>query len=177
MIHKKLSDTLNKYKDRDILIIAHSMGSIIIYEVLMGVIKNIDVRTLVTIGSPLGVPFILQKLKNDLSSAVSDANELKTLDCITDKWINLADAGDKLAQSVDLEKIFKPNKNGIKPEMFMVNNDYESEGIENPHKSYGYLRTLEMAHIIDEFLSAGKNKFILWLSRKFDAIKYKFINS
>jgi hypothetical protein len=177
MIHKKLSDTINKYKDRDILIIAHSMGSIVIYEVLMGVIKNIDVRTLVTIGSPLGVPFILQKLKNDLSSAVSDANELKTPDCITDKWINFADAGDKLAQSVDLEKIFKPNKNGIKPEMFMVNNDYESEGIENPHKSYGYLRTLEMAHIIDEFLSAGKNKFILWLSRKFDAIKYKFINS
>ena len=32
-------------------------------------------------------------------------------------------------------------------------NDYEYGDIKNPHKSYGYLRTLEMAEIIDDFLN------------------------
>ncbi len=61
--------------------------------------------------------------------------------------------------------------------MDVVENDYESEGIENPHKSYGYLRTPEVAQIIDDFLSRGRNKFILWLRRKFEIVKYKFTKS
>ncbi|MFC2103488.1 hypothetical protein ACFLSS_03560 [Bacteroidota bacterium] len=176
LIHQKLFDAINRYKDRDILIIAHSMGSIVLYEVLMRLAKDLDMRTLVTIGSPLGVPFILQKLKDDLNSVVTDENELYTPDCIIDNWINLADVDDKLAQSADLGKMFKPNKQGVKPEMFIVDNDYDSEGIENPHKSYGYLRTPELANIVDNFLSRGRNKFILWLGRKFELIRHKFIN-
>jgi len=176
LIHKKLFEIINRYKDRDILIIAHSMGSIVLYEVLMSLAKDLNVRTLVTIGSPLGVPFILQKLKDDLNSVVTDESNLYTPECIIDNWINLADVDDKLAQSADLGKLFKPNKRGVKPEMLIVDNDYESEGIENPHKSYGYLRTPELATIVDNFLSRGRNKFILWLGRKFELIRRKITN-
>jgi len=56
----------------------------------------------------------------------------------------------------------------------VVENDYESDGIENPHKSFGYLRTPEVAMIIDDFLSRGINKFILWLQRKLNIVKNKF---
>ncbi len=61
--------------------------------------------------------------------------------------------------------------------MEVVENDYESEGIENPHKSFGYLRTPEVAYIIDEFLSRGRNMFILWIRSKFDILKNKFVQS
>ncbi len=43
------------------------MGTIVAYEVLIKVEKEINIDTLITIGSPLGVPFIFEKLKNDKS--------------------------------------------------------------------------------------------------------------
>lgn len=177
LINKKLIDTLSQYQERDILIIAHSMGSIIMYDTLMRVGNDFDVGTVVTVGSPLGVPFILQKLKADLSSVVTDVKNLYTPDCISREWINLADIDDKLAQSADLGKMFKPNKKGVKPNMLMVDNDYENNGIENPHKSYGYLRAYELSFIIDEFLCRDEIKFFKWLSKKFNQVRLKLTGS
>ena len=48
------------------LVITHSMGSIITYDVLVHSENNIKIDSLVTMGSPLGIPFMFEKLKNVL---------------------------------------------------------------------------------------------------------------
>jgi hypothetical protein len=45
-----------------------------------------------------------------------------------------------------------------------VTNDYEFGGNKNPHKSYGYLRTPDMAGIISDFLKKDRSRFFSWLN-------------
>jgi hypothetical protein len=177
IIRDRITNALMLHKRKDILLIAHSMGTIVTYDALIQSEKEIEVDSLITIGSPLGVPFIFDKLKNDLSLVPEDNDKLRTPENIKTGWTNLADTEDKVAQSNDLRELFKSNSRDVGPTSQLVFNDYQSEGIENPHKSYGYLRTTELAQIIDDFLCRGKNKFVIWLTKKFDAIKYKFYNS
>jgi pimeloyl-ACP methyl ester carboxylesterase len=177
IIRDNLADILQKHKEKEILLIAHSMGTIVAYEVLIDVEDEVKIDSLITIGSPLGVPFIFEKLKNDKSVVPGEKSKLRVPDNILTEWKNLADLDDKIARSADMSKLFKRNSHNIAPVMEVVENDYESEGIENPHKSYGYLRTPEVAQIIDDFLIRGRNKFILWLTTKFNTIRYKFLSS
>jgi hypothetical protein len=187
-IRLKLINTLKKHKGEHILLITHSMGSIISYDVLIHSEKDVNIDSLITMGSPLGIPFMFDKLKNEFSKVPGDENRLRTPENIITEWINLADPADKLAQKAGLRKIFKMNSHEIGPDMRTIFNDYESEGIENPHKSFGYLRTPILAHIVNEFLHRGRNKFIIWLSKifhqiifwfkqKYDHIKTKFFKS
>jgi hypothetical protein len=173
VIQSKFIDALKRHKGKQILIIAHSMGTIVAYDSLIKTEDIVDIGTLVTIGSPLAVPFIFEKLKNESSIVPDEKNKLRTPENILTEWNNLADTEDKLAQSADLGKLFKINSNNVKPLMELVHNDYESNEIENPHKSYGYLRTPEMAYIIEEFLQRGRNRFVIWISRKFEQLKTK----
>ena len=177
IIRDKITDALKKNRRKDILLISHSIGTIVTYEVLIQSEKELEIDSLITIGSPIGVPFIFDKLKNDLSVVPEDSDKLKTPENILTEWENLADTEDKVAQSADLRKLFAPNSHNVAPTMRLVDNDYQSEGIENPHKSFGYLRTPELAQIIDDFLCRGKNKFIVWLTRKFNSIRNKFLSS
>jgi hypothetical protein len=173
IIRDRITSAIKLHKKKDILLIAHSMGTIVTYEALIQSEEEIEVDSLITIGSPLGVPFIFSKLNNETSVAPDDNKKLRTPENIFTGWENLADIDDKLAQSADLRELFAPNSHNVSPSMILVDNDYQNEGIENPHKSYGYLRTPELAYIIDDFLYRGKNKFIVWVTRKFDKMKYK----
>ena len=177
IIRDRVTDVLKRHTRKDILLIAHSMGTIVTYEVLIQSEKELEIDSLITIGSPLGVPFIFDKLKNELSVVPEDNNKLRTPENINTEWINLADIEDKVAQSDDLKELFKSNSKDVGPTSHLVKNDYQSEGIENPHKSFGYLRTPELAQIIDDFLCRGKNKFIVWLTRKFNSLRNKFLSS
>ena len=177
IIRDRITNGLKKHKRKDILLITHSMGTIVTYEVLIQSEKELEIDSLITIGSPLGVPFIIDKLKNDLSVVPGDSDKLRTPENIKTEWINLADTEDKVAQCNDLIEQFKSNSNEVRPTTHSVFNDYQSEGIENPHKSFGYLRTSELAQIIDDFLCRGKSKFIIWISKKFDIIRYKLLSS
>ncbi|MBT8387958.1 MAG: alpha/beta hydrolase, partial [Ignavibacteria bacterium] len=177
IIRDKLADMLQKHKDKDIFLIAHSMGTIVTYEVLINIENEVNINTLITIGSPLGVPFIFEKLKNDKNVVPGEESKLRTPENILTGWESFADLDDKIARSADMTKLFKMNSHNVAPVMEVVENDYESEGIENPHKSYGYLRTPQVAHIIDEFLARGRNKFVLWLSRRFKLAKNMIIKS
>jgi hypothetical protein len=187
-IRLKLINTLKKHSGKDILLITHSMGSIVSYDVLIHSENDVKIDSLVTMGSPLGIPFMFDKLKNELSKVPDDDNRLRTPENILTEWINLADLADKLAQKAGLRKIFKMNSREVGPDIKLIYNDYESEGIENPHKSFGYLRTPELAHIVNDFLHRGKNKFIiwlkkrlnqffLWLKQKYDRIMNKFVKA
>lgn len=165
VIREKLKDVLLKYKNDKIMIIAHSMGSIITYDVLL---RNKEIKTdyLISEGSPIAVPYIFGQMKYSLEDILPNIEKLPTPDNITKAWYNLYDTEDKLAQYSILPELFEPNKLNISPISEAVKNDYENEGVENPHKIYGYLRSKRNAQLINEFLTKDKNKIILWFQDK-----------
>ncbi|GBD89081.1 PGAP1-like protein [bacterium BMS3Abin03] len=173
VIREKLYNVLKKHRNKEILLIAHSMGSIVAYDVLIQHEKEIKIDSLLTIGSPLGVPFIFDKLRNNFSADPEDEKKLRTPDNILYEWINFADPEDKVAQHLTLDNLFKINSNNVSPSCDSIYNDYESEGLKNPHKSFGYLRACEVAEVIDKFLCRGKNKVLLWFTKKFNKLKDK----
>ena len=152
----QLANTLKKHRRKKILLIGHSMGSIIAYDVLTQYATKVPVDTFVTIGSPLGIPVIKSRLAADCKNGTSQPGGLQTPDSIQSNWYNLSDLKDKIAFDYTLNDDFEENAVHLRPVDRIVSNDYEFGGIKNPHKSYGYLRTLEMAEIIDDFLNHKK---------------------
>lgn len=140
-----LARELKKNKRKKILLIAHSMGTIVAWDVLTSYVPEIKIHTLVTIGSPLGLPLVKEKL-------LKNGNELRTPENITHAWYNLSDLNDIVAVSYDIKSDYLPNSKGICPEDRIIHNDYEIDGEKNHHKSYGYLRCREMGEILDDFL-------------------------
>ena len=148
-----LANVLKKHRRKKILLIGHSMGSIIAYDVLTRYATKVPVDTFVTIGSPLGIPVIKSRLAADFKNGTSQPGGLKTPDSIQSNWYNLSDLKDKIAFDYTLNDDFEENAARIRPMDRIVLNNYEFGGKKNPHKSYGYLRTPEMAEIIDDFLN------------------------
>lgn len=149
---QRLFSMLKKYKFDDILLIGHSMGSIIAYDVLQFELKRLRIHTLVTMGSPLGLPFIRAKIADEMKENYEEYT-IKTPYNITNAWLNFADLEDKVALNFDLSNDFAPNSKGIFPIDFEIINDYESRGVKNPHKSFGYLRNPEFIQQLHLFLN------------------------
>ena len=153
IVRTRLADTLRKHSGREILLIAHSMGSIIAYDVLSSRLPELKVHTLVTIGSPLGMPLVMHNIR--LEQELAKVEKLPTPESVTHHWFNLADLADKVALNYRLNDDFTPNSRGVAPADLEVYNDYTIDGDPNPHKAYGYLRTPELARICFDFISAG----------------------
>ena len=165
-IRKRLFDVLYKYRNRSIMLIAHSMGSIIAYDVLKNNENKIEIDVFATIGSPLGLPIITGKImkEQESHSKVAVPNNIKKA------WYNFSDLEDKVAINYDLADDYVANDLGINIIDFEVYNNYEVNGVRNPHKAYGYLRTPALAEKIDEFLMSGRNKINTWIIRTFNNI-------
>jgi pimeloyl-ACP methyl ester carboxylesterase len=148
-IRGSVAEVIRKHQGKEILLIAHSMGSIIAYDVLTRKDEELSVDTLATIGSPLGLPVVLSKIH-------SDNRALQTPPGVKTAWINLADLGDRVALDYKLADEYGRNARGVGVEDRLVYNNYECGGKRNPHKSYGYLRAPETADIIHEFLGRGR---------------------
>jgi len=151
-IQERLSVRLKKHKAKKIMLIAHSMGSIISYDVLTGGAGDLQVDRLVTIGSPLGQPSVLSKIAAAAGGTRSAGKRLKTPDAIREAWHNLSDLNDKVAIHFELAEHFVENAHHIMPQDRIVRNEYTVRGKKSPHKIYGYLRTPEMASLINDFL-------------------------
>jgi len=145
-IRERLLHVLKKYREDDILLLCHSMGSIISYDVLINNSTECNVNTMVTIGSPLGIPIIVSRI-------FAERKALQVPPNISEKWINISDPEDLVAMDHTLEDDFAVNQNNLKIQDMLVYNDYAVEQKRNPHKIYGYLRTPEMAQIIHTFLT------------------------
>jgi len=156
MIQKRLEKEIIRHKKKEILLIAHSMGSIIAYDVLSRLKTGIGIDTFVTIGSPLGFPVIMWEIAKEHNIELSNSGKLKTPDSVRNKWYNLSDLEDNVALNYNLADDYIKNTYQVGPEDKIVNNDYQYNEIHNHHKSYGYLRTSEMAGIINEFLTKEK---------------------
>ena len=159
-IQERLQTVLKKYADCDILLIAHSMGSLVAYDVLND-LPEVPINTLVTIGSPLGLPFIVVRELSRQQSRNPELTRPGVPKSIRHRWVNLSDIEDKVAMDHALKDDYTSNSSGISIEDFSVYNDYMLRGERNPHKSFGYLRSPEFARIIDEFLSVEPEQNIL----------------
>ncbi|OGP82308.1 MAG: hypothetical protein A2Z08_08410 [Deltaproteobacteria bacterium RBG_16_54_11] len=164
VMREDLARVLRKHSKQDILLIAHSMGSIIAYDVLTQSVPDISIHTLVTMGSPLGVPAVMLKILSEQRKKPQKHISAATPENIRGTWYNFSDRRDKVATDYNLSDDYKENSKHVRAIDIIVHNDYEYEGEQNPHSAYGYLRTPEMARVLFNFLHYRKPKPLIWLS-------------
>ena len=121
--------------------------------VLTRYVPEVKIHTLVTMGSPLGIPVVRSRMLSHIQREAGTSPVLKTPENILHAWYNLADFKDRVAINYELNTLFLPNSRQIQPRDYLVWNNYEYAGDRNAHKSYGYLRSSRMAQILCLFLS------------------------
>jgi pimeloyl-ACP methyl ester carboxylesterase len=169
VIRDDLARALRKYKRKDILLIGHSMGSIIAYDVLTQSVPDIRIHTLVTMGSPLGLPVVMRKILSEQRKKPQKHITVSTPANIAEAWYNFSDPQDKVATQYNLSEDYEPNSRHISTTDIVVHNDYQYGGKHNPHCVYGYLETPAVSHVIHDFLNAGRPKVLNWVR---DEINY-----
>ncbi len=144
---------------RPVLLLAHSMGSVIAHETLWQLTRESDsdvqVHLLVTMGSPLGQKLIQRRL---LAAGRSGADRYPAN--IRD-WINLAAVGELTAIDTNLKNDF-----GEMIDLGLVENIddrqmynyYRMRGTLNVHAEYGYLVNEVTASIVRDWW-CGQVKF------------------
>jgi hypothetical protein len=168
VIGEEVTRIIRKYKRKDILLIGHSMGSILAYDVLTDGAPDITINTLVTMGSPLGLPPIMLKILSEKNKKPHKHMSIKIPNNIIKSWHNFFDPADKISANQKLSDYYKENDRHIRVVDTIVSNNYEYLGKENPHSVYGYLRTPAFAHLLNNFLIAGRSKTFIWLRDKID---------
>jgi hypothetical protein len=145
---------------RPILLIAHSMGSVIAYDTLWemshGSRDNVNISRLVTTGSPLGQDYLQRRI---FGHGNSDVARYPTN---ISRWINLAAVGDMTA----IDPVLK-NDFGEMIELGLVDdiedievfNHFRLNGELNVHAEYGYLINEVTAGIVAEWWRAAQLSF------------------
>ncbi len=164
VIRADLQKVLHKFRRFDILLIAHSMGTIISYDVLSEESRGAAVHTFVTLGSPLGLPVVISRYVQERRLVDPEFKDVTTPPGVVRRWYNLSDLEDRVAFNYDISDDYAPNARGIAAEDKIVYNDYEVDGHSNHHKVYGYLRTRELAGILNDFLTEARSPRWLWLN-------------
>ncbi|KJG09244.1 alpha/beta hydrolase [Photobacterium kishitanii] len=143
-VEQPLVKLLNQYQHRPIILLSHSMGTVIAYNVLHQLSRQTtppQISTWFTFGSPLGLTSVkgfLPKITQQPS-----VKALATPDCVTEQWINVSDKRDIVCIDHDLSDDYLANRHKIKPKDCYITNDYPG----NSHKSYGYL----WSHVIAKY--------------------------
>jgi hypothetical protein len=156
VLRDELKAVLLEEKEKQLMVISHSMGTIIGYDVLRdlgmpGTDSDVTVDEFVTIGSPLGLPHVLHKIRDERTYDPS----IRTPSIVTGCWINYADRKDPVCADVHLDDEFSANGRGVQVKDDIVLKDYHRPGDpkkRNHHKSYGYLRTPELSKQVMAFL-------------------------
>ena len=174
-IRERLANVLKKHSNKDILLLSHSMGSIIAYDVLTQTAPDIEIDTFITAGSPLGLPIIVGRIFAEQKRKQLDYTKIHAPQNVKYNWYNFADPEDRIAIDGTLNDDYAANRHGVRAIDKVVHTNYEVKGERNAHKSYGYLRTPEMIEVISEFLN--RNKFTLYLKyeAKINAVFSRFV--
>ncbi|MBB4926893.1 hypothetical protein FHR34_005886 [Kitasatospora kifunensis] len=85
------------------VLVGHSLGSVVAYEALCA-LPGHRVRALVTLGSPLGIPMVLERLQPEPGRWPAATTTPVAADDLV--WTNLADRGDVVALVKDLRPAF-----------------------------------------------------------------------
>ena len=144
---------------RPILLIAHSMGSVIAYDALWEMSRDshdeFEVSLLLTTGSPLGQNYLQRRIfGNDRSGAARYPTNIS-------RWINLAAAGDMTAVDPVLKNDF-----GEMVDLQLIDdiedieifNHYRLNGELNVHAEYGYLVNKVTAGIVADWWRACRGQ-------------------
>lgn len=140
-------------EDKRIMVIGHSMGSIVAYDTLRAIGKvrrDVLVDHFITIGSPLGLP--------PVKFRIAEEEDLVRTPSIVRKWTNQAERRDAVAFDTHLAGDFQANDNGVRVQDDLVCNDTvpardpKEPGEIDHHNICGYLRTPEMSRIIRRFI-------------------------
>jgi hypothetical protein len=130
-IRSKIDDTVrNTITAGPCVVVGHSLGSIVGYNVLHSLPKNLEVRRYITVGSPLGVHAIRDRLDQPL----------KTPACLMD-WFNAMDTRDIVA----LRPLTSSDFN-VEPEI--RNKTTVDNQTDNHHGIIGYLNDSDVAREI-----------------------------
>ncbi|URD36890.1 hypothetical protein M6G65_32105 [Methylobacterium tardum] len=145
-VRGRLIERLRMFRDRRILLAAHSMGSVIAYDVLRSLERDdpgLRVEHLVTVGSPLGLAKVKLKAEEEFGDLRVPANVAS--------WTNLADGKDVVAVTGDLRPDYGGHGAVEVVDVRVVNAYRRPDGEANHHKSYGYMRTPEFSRIARRF--------------------------
>ncbi|MGL5362778.1 MAG: hypothetical protein ACRDBH_07855 [Bosea sp. (in: a-proteobacteria)] len=132
------------------MLIAHSMGSLIAFDVLLAH-PELRVDHLVTVGSPLGLGEVKAHSRREFG-------RLQVPEGVG-RWDNFSDQRDPIAAlDMRLASDFPANSHGVKIADHGVHNQYLApSGKANPHKIYGYLRTPEVSVTVAAFLDQASD--------------------
>lgn len=138
---------------RPILLIGHSMGSVIAYDTLWQLSREkkerIEIDLFLTMGSPLGQRYIQHRLLDHAATA-----EMRYPDNVT-RWINIAAVGELTAIDMKLADDFAPMvQKGLVGSLqdLQVYNWFRSNGVLNVHAEYGYLANEVTASVICDWM-------------------------
>lgn len=150
-IRAVLLKILADHEGKEIFLIGHSMGSIIAYDVLRDLENSgIKVQQFVTIGSPLGLSTVKEKIKQERRGK----NEPFIPKNVINSWGNLGDPKDLVSADLTLKGEYH-DSGGCQVKDLFVQNGYRykknGEWEHNHHKSYGYLRTPALATHLKAF--------------------------
>ncbi len=158
VLQGELRTALEAHKGKRIMLIAHSMGTIIAYDELRDYGRkhnDFEVEHFVTIGSPLGLPHVLGKIVEEREYSGAPDKRVRTPTVVAGSWKNFADRRDPVALDSHLGDDYGPNARGCRVEDDLVDNGYRGlTGEPNYHKSYGYLRAPELSRHINAFLQS-----------------------
>lgn len=160
-VRRRMTKILRKNRKKDVLIIAHSMGSIIAYDVLLELQSELNIKGFIAMGSPMGLPLIRENIMKDHHLSFKSEPLPPTPENL-EAWYSFCDRDDNIGAFYNLAEFYQPNTNGVKPIGKLVENNYKYWQTENAHKSFGYLRTKEVAQVLSDFLVAGRSS---WLTK------------
>ena len=124
------------------VVIAHSQGTMIAYNVLMEPeFASIEVPLFVTVGSPLGI--------DEIQDFIKDLTGLKKLVVppSVQRWINVCDPLDPVALDKDISDDFGPNSLGTRIENHVK---FNPDSPRHPHSATGYLTLEEVRQPVRE---------------------------
>ncbi len=149
-----LKTSLRQARDakRPILLMAHSMGSVIAYESLWQMSRAnrepMQIDLLLTMGSPLGQNYIQKRLKG--SDAIGNVRYPDNIN----SWVNLSAVGDLTAIKPALRSSFRGMlQGGLLADIDdrQIDNWFRLDGVLNTHSEYGYLANSETAAIVSKW--------------------------
>jgi len=109
-------------------------------------------------GAPLGAPFVMSRIAAH-SKSTYGLIKLQMPESVYNNWFNFSDIRDKIALDYKLSDDFDSNSHGVKCIDKLVTNTYVMNGIANPHKSFGYLRTPEFINVLVNFLQQNNTGY------------------
>ena len=137
---------------RPILLLAHSMGSIISWDSLWEMTHvhgdHVVLDTLVSMGSPLGQNYLMKRIKgNDREGAERYLNNVE-------RWLNISAVGDMTAVDPKLANDYAGmTKLGLVDAIVDLEmyNAFHLEGVLNTHAEYGYLANEVTGRVVVEW--------------------------